>query len=60
MLEQILFGIGVVAATLFASTAVLFGITEDRRVGVLARFFLAVILIDAVVALIFHYYFGAF
>jgi hypothetical protein len=60
MFESFLFGVGVVAATLFIATTSLYIITDDRRVGVLARALLALLLLDAAVAIAAHYIFTAF
>jgi hypothetical protein len=59
MLEPFLFGVGIISVTLFVYSAVLFGITEDRRAETAAKVFLAIMLIDAAAALIAHYL-GAF
>jgi len=49
-----------VTATLCIATTSLYIITEDRRVGILARALLALLLLDAAVAIAAHYIFGAF
>jgi hypothetical protein len=52
--ESFLFGVGVVTATLFIATTSLYIITDDRRVGVLSRALLALLLLDAAVAIAAH------
>lgn len=60
MFESLLFGVGIVAATLFIATTSLYIITDDRRVGILSRALLTLLLLDAAVAIAAHYIFKAF
>ena len=60
MFESLLFGVGIMAATLFIATTSLYIVTDDRRVGILSRALLTLLLLDAAVAITAHYIFKAF